>query len=93
MQHAAIEAQKLKPFRSSTGSTRNIGSVAKTNQKADCDKLPMASLSPVSRQSHTNERSETSGNNRMVAPSVGLRLATSEAAARAADWSKRGINH
>ena len=75
------EPQKFKPFRSSADSARNIGSVGSTNQNVDCDRAAMASLSPVSRQSHMKASSETSGSERMSAPNAGLRFATSEAAA------------
>ena len=54
----------------------NIGSVSKTNQNVDWDRVAIASLSPVSSQSHVKARSETSGSERIKAPRAGLRLAT-----------------
>ena len=55
----------------------------------------MASLSPVSRQSHTKARTETRGKDRITAPSAGLRLATSEAAAMIAPDKSlgEGVKH
>ena len=67
--------------RNRAGSRRSIGSVSKTNQNVDWERVTIASLLPVSSQSHVKARSETSGSERIKAPRVGLRLATSEAAA------------
>lgn len=61
--------------------TKNIGRVGKTNQKVECAKSAMASLSRVSIHSQTKARMEISGKDRMMAPSAGLRLAISETAA------------
>jgi hypothetical protein len=60
---------------------RSIGSDGNTNQNVDCDSAAIPSLSEVSRHSQMKARIDVSGNDRMTAPSAGLRLATSEAVA------------
>ena len=80
-QQASSALQKPTPWRSSAGSTRNIGSVGSTYQKVDSACAAILTASPVSRQSQRMPSRETSGSETMRAPSVGERRATSETTA------------
>src|SRR6185437_4261202 len=73
--------QKPTPARNSAGITRNIGSVGSTYQNVDCVVAAMRAVSPVSRHSQMKLSTETSGSDKMSAPSVGARRAVSDAAA------------
>jgi len=76
-----MAAQNATPWRNSAGSTRNKGKVGSTSQKVPCASAAMRSLSPVSRHSQSIDRMESRGSDRIKAPQLGLRRATSEAVA------------
>lgn len=80
-QPAASAGQKPAPWRSSSGISRNIGSVGSTYQKVDCASAATRWVSPASCHSQTSASREVSGSETMSAPSAGERRAVSLAAA------------
>src|SRR5215467_6549551 len=72
-----MAGQNANPCRNSAGSTRKKGKVGSTRKNVPWPSAAIRSLSPVSRHSQIMARMETSGSERISAPHIGLRRATS----------------
>src|SRR5215813_6781523 len=66
------QSQKLKPWRSITGTARNIGRLGSTNQNVDSSSKAILCASPVSRHSQMAARTEMIGREAISPPTAGL---------------------